>query len=102
MGDTVEGIGAAIHSSNFTYVPTGCLEEGLLFSYSVASYSLRPHGRRASLSFTISQSLLKLMSIELVIMSNYLILYHPLLLPPSIFPPQHQPLCLQDAMARGR
>ena len=38
-----------------------------------------------SLSFTISQSLLKLMSIELVMPSNYLILCHPLLLPPSIF-----------------
>ena len=36
--------------------------------------------------FTISQSLLKLMSIELVILSNYLIHCCPLLLPPSIFP----------------
>ena len=86
MGETVEGIGAAIHSSNFTYVPTGCLEEGLLFSYSVASYSLRPHGRRASLSFTISQSLLKLMSIESVVPSSHLVLRCPLLLLPSIFP----------------
>ena len=33
-----------------------------------------------------SRSLLKLMSIELVMPSNYLILCHPLLLPPSIFP----------------
>ena len=41
---------------------------------------------QASLSFTISQSLLKLMSIELVIPSNHLILCHPLLLLPSIFP----------------
>ena len=41
---------------------------------------------QASLSFTISQSLLKLMSIESVMPSNHLILYHPLLLPPSIFP----------------
>ena len=41
---------------------------------------------RASLSFTISQSLLKLMSIESVMPSNHLILCHPLLLPPSIFP----------------
>ena len=32
-----------------------------------------------------SQSLLKLMSIELVMPSNHLILCHPLLLPPSIF-----------------
>ena len=41
---------------------------------------------QASLSFTISWSLLKLMSIESMISSNYLILCHPLLLLPSIFP----------------
>ena len=42
--------------------------------------------RQASLSVTNSQSLLKLMSIELVMPSNHLILCHPLLLLPSIFP----------------
>ena len=42
--------------------------------------------RQASLSITISQSLLKLMSIKSVMPSNYLILCHPLLLLPSIFP----------------
>ena len=42
--------------------------------------------RQASLSITNSQSLLKLMSIESVMPSNYLILSRPLLLPPSIFP----------------
>ena len=42
--------------------------------------------RLASLSFTISQSLLKLMSIESVMPSNHLILCHLLLLLPSIFP----------------
>ena len=41
---------------------------------------------QASLSFTNSQSLLKLMSIVLVMPSNHLILCHPLLLLPSIFP----------------
>ena len=41
---------------------------------------------QASLSITNSWSLLKLMSIESVIPSNYLILCRPLLLPPSIFP----------------
>ena len=40
---------------------------------------------QASLSFTISQSFLKLMSIESVIPSNHLILCHPLLLLASIF-----------------
>ena len=39
-----------------------------------------------SLSFTISWSLLKLMSTESVMLSNYLILSRPLLLLPSIFP----------------
>ena len=38
------------------------------------------------LSFTISSSLLKLMSIDSVMPSNHLILCHPLLLMPSIFP----------------
>ena len=41
---------------------------------------------QVSLSISNSQSLLKLMSIELVMPSNHLILCHPLLLPPSIFP----------------
>ena len=41
---------------------------------------------QASLSFTISQSLPKLMSIESVMPSNHLILCHLLLLLPSIFP----------------
>ena len=57
--------------------------------HSVVSNSLWPHGlhaaSQASLSFTISQSLLKLISIESVMPSNYLVLCHPLLLP-SIFP----------------
>ena len=41
---------------------------------------------QASLSITSSQSLLKLMSIELVMLSNHLILCRPLLLLPSILP----------------
>ena len=49
---------------------------------------------QASLSFTISWSLLKLISIESVVPSNYLILCHPLLLLPSTFNclQQHQNL----------
>ena len=42
--------------------------------------------QQATLSFTISQSLLKLMSIESVMPFNHLILCCPLLLLPSIFP----------------
>ena len=41
---------------------------------------------QASLSIINSRSLLKLMSIESVMPSNHLILCHPLLLPPSVFP----------------
>ena len=41
---------------------------------------------QASLSFTISRSLLKLMLTESVMPFKHLILYRPLLLPPSIFP----------------
>ena len=42
--------------------------------------------RQASLSITNSRNLLRFMSIELVMPSNHLILCHPLLLLPSIFP----------------
>ena len=58
------------------------------FSHSVVSDSLRPHGLQHArpLSIAESQSLLRLMSIESVMPSNQLILCHPLLLLPSIFP----------------
>ena len=60
----------------------------LLFSRSVMSDSVTPWttAHQASLSFTISQSLLKLMSIESMMPSNYPIFYCPLLLLPLIFP----------------
>ena len=45
-----------------------------------------PSACQASLSITNSRSLFKLMSIESVMPSNHLILCHPLLLLPSIFP----------------
>ena len=53
------------------------------------SSCLRPHGtaaRQDPLSFTISWSLLKFMSIGSVMLSNHLILCSPLVLLPSIFP----------------
>ena len=58
------------------------------FSCSVVSDYATPWTAacQASLSFTISWSLLKLMSIESAMPSNHLILCHPLLLLPSIFP----------------
>ena len=43
-------------------------------------------GHQASLSITNSRSLLNFMSIASMMPSNHLILYHPLLLLPSIFP----------------
>ena len=62
----------------------------LLFSHQVVSNPLWPHGLQAvcqtSLSFTISQSLLKFMSIESAMLSNHLILCCLLLLLPSVFP----------------
>ena len=52
------------------------------------SYFLPPWtaAHQASLSITNSRSMLKLMSIEAVMPSNHLILCHPLLLLPSVFP----------------
>ena len=60
----------------------------LLFSRSVMSNFVTPWtaAHQASLSFSISWSLLKLISIKLMMPSNHLILCHPLLLLPSIFP----------------
>ena len=60
------------------------------FSHSVVSDSLQSHGlhaaSQASLSITNFQSPLKSMSIESMMPSNHLILYHLLLLLPSVFP----------------
>ena len=58
------------------------------FSRSVVSDSAIPwtEACHASLSIANSQSLFKLMSVESVMPSNHLILFRPLLLPPSIFP----------------
>ena len=68
----------------------------LIPTWSVQSIQLLSHVRlfahpwtaacQASLSINKSWSLLKLMSIESVMPSNYLILCRPILLPPSIFP----------------
>ena len=60
----------------------------LFFSHSVVPSSVTPWtaAHPASLSFTISWSWLKLMSIELVMSSTHVILCHPFLVLPSIFP----------------
>ena len=61
--------------------------------FSQVSHSVMPDSEtpwtaacQASLSITNSWSLLKLMSVDSVMPSNHLVLCHPLLLPPSIFP----------------
>ena len=66
----------------------GLRSSRVLFSHSVVSNSVTPWtvARQASPSFTISQGLLKLLSIDLVMPSNHLILCHTFLLLPSIFP----------------
>ena len=72
------------------------ISDSVQFSRSVKSDSATPAwsrkdfvwtaARQASLSFTNPQNFLKLMSIKSVMPSNLLILCHPLLLLPSIFP----------------
>ena len=64
------------------------IKDGYHLSHSVMSDSVTPWTAtyQATLSITISGSFFKLMSIELVMPSNHLILCHPLLLLPSIFP----------------
>ena len=63
----------------FVFVPQSLSRVLLFVTPWTAAY-------QTSLSFTISQSLLKLMSIESMIRSNYLITCHRLLLMRSIFP----------------
>ena len=82
---------AAIFSYLYTSHPAASRFQGFNYTYSVqfrhsvfaTSWTA---ARQVSLSITNSQSLLKLTSIELVMPCNRLILGHPLLLPPSIFP----------------
>ena len=84
----IEGSSSKVHCGRPHLDPTVSTPLWLLSSCSVGSDSATPWTAacQASLSITNSQSLLKLMSIELVKPSNHLILCHPLLLLPSIFP----------------
>ena len=67
-----------------------CLYNNMLFSVTKSCLTLCKSMNYSmpgfSLSFTVFQSLFKLMSIESVILAYHLILCHPLLLLPSIFP----------------
>ena len=80
-GNEAQGAPAAPHPSCLSW-------SSVQFSCSVVSDSATQWivARQAYLSNTNSRSLPNLMSIELVMPSNYLILWHPLLLLPSIFP----------------
>ena len=71
-----------------TFIYLSCFQFSSVQSFSHVRLFVTPWtaARQASLSFTSSRSLLKPMSIESVMPSNHLILCHPLLLPPLIFP----------------
>ena len=63
-----------------------CVGNGVQFSHVQFFVTPGTAAHQTSLSITNSRSLLKLMSIESVMPSNHLILCHPILLLPSIFP----------------
>ena len=78
-----------IHSPDYGQSLILLLFSLLLFSRSVMSHSLRPPWTaacQASLSFSITQSLLRLISIKSVMPSNHLVFCHPLLLLRQSFP----------------
>ena len=78
------------HGSLMLPLKQGCAEDSVAVVQSLSRIQpfviLWTTAILASLSFTLCQSLLKLMSIESVMPSYHLILCHPLLLLPSIFP----------------
>ena len=86
-----EKLADKMSSFSYTYIfyqSIKCVFLLLLFSNWVECDSATPWtaAHQASLSFTVSWSLLKLISIESVMPSNHFILCHPLLFLPSIFP----------------
>ena len=79
-GSWAQGLLASVHKCTFQFSSVQSLSRVWLFETPWTA------ARQASLSITNSQSLLKLMSIESVMPSSHLILCHPFLLPPLIFP----------------
>ena len=75
----------SLHCSGLELNPQ-CLQSAQSLSQVRLFATPRIAARQASLSITNYRSLLKLMSIELVMRSNHLILCCPFLLLPSIFP----------------
>ena len=94
----IQSLNLSIHTHNAKLQLGRPIEEAFMFYYSGSIVVIQSLGQvqllatpwtaacQASLPFTISWSLLKLMSIESVMPSNHLILCHPLLLLPSILP----------------
>ena len=77
-----------VTTSGSTYNPQSTYSPQLVL-FTQSCLTLQPHGLsacQASLSFSISQSMLKFMFIESVMPSDYLILFRPLLFLRSIFP----------------
>ena len=83
---------SAVPGICLVFLPTGAVNMKTMTYLAVVGQSLThvqlfvTPAHQASLTFTISQSLLKLMSTEAVMPSNHLILCCPFLLLPSIFP----------------
>ena len=71
---------------NATCLTMGCIQFSSVTQLCPTLCDAMDYSMQASLSISNSQSLLKLMSIESVMPSNHLILCHPFLLLPSIFP----------------
>ena len=88
LGGYLEAQPCSINFENSICVVTHCFVAVVVQSLSCVQLFVTPWttARQASLSFAVSRSLLKLMSIESVMPSNQLILCRPLLLPPSVFP----------------
>ena len=88
LGGYLEAQQCSINFENSICVVTHCFVAAVVQSLSCVQLFVTPRttARQASPSFTVSRSLLKLMSIESVMPSNQLILCRSLLLPPSIFP----------------
>ena len=79
-------LGTSYKWNQTVFVRTYCIS--VQFSHSVMSDSVTPWtaARQASLCITNSRSSLRLISVESVMPSSHLILFWPLLFPPSIFP----------------
>ena len=84
----VLGVGQLSQQAEPSAGGAGIFPFGLFFSRQVVSDSVTPwtEHARLPLSFTISWSLLRLVSLESMMPSNHLILCLPLLLLPSVFP----------------